>query len=116
MLSLIFLSAAMSILYFYLQTSLAGEKEKYLGIRKIGLSIREINTVVARELAILIFVPFTFAAILLFTVLFSIRDALSPAFIQMTTVGVGVILLLFILSFFIIRRTYLNFQKSEQQR
>lgn len=38
MLSLIFLSAAMSILYFYLQTTLQQEKEKYIGIRKLGLS------------------------------------------------------------------------------
>lgn len=38
MLSLIFLSAAMSILYFYLQTTLIQEKEKYIGIRKLGLS------------------------------------------------------------------------------
>jgi putative ABC transport system permease protein len=108
MLSLIFLSAAMSILYFYLQTSLAGEKEKYVGIRKIGLSMKEIRVIVTRELSILIFVPFTIAAILLFIVLFSIRDALSPAFFQMTTIGVGIILLLFTLSFFIIRKAYLK--------
>lgn len=108
MLSLIFLSAAMSILYFYLQTSLAGEKEKYLGIRKIGLSIKEISSIVTKELAILIFVPFSFAAILLSLVLLSIRDALSLAFFQMTTVGVGIILLLFILSFYIIRKAYLK--------
>ncbi len=106
MLSLIFLSAAMSILYFYLQTSLAGEKEKYLGMRKIGLSMKEMRVIVTRELSILIFVPFTIAAMLLFTVLFSIRDALSPAFFQMTTVGVGIILLLFTMSFFIIRKAY----------
>nr|WP_231686958.1 ABC transporter permease [Bacillus sp. JCM 19034] len=108
MLSLLFISAAMSILYFYLQTSLAGEKEKYWGIRKIGLSMKEISVIVTRELAILIFVPFTLATILLFTVLFSIRDALSPAFFQMTTVGLGIILLLFTLSFIIIRKAYLK--------
>ncbi len=108
MLSLIFLSAAMSILYFYLQTSLAGEKRKYLGIRKIGLSMKEMGVIVTRELSILIFAPFTMAAILLFIVLFSIRDALSPAFAQMTTVGVGIILLLFTLSFLIIRKAYLK--------
>ncbi|MDY7220785.1 FtsX-like permease family protein [Halalkalibacterium halodurans] len=108
MLSLLFLSAAMSILYFYLQTSLAGEKEKYLGIRKIGLSMKEMSVIVTRELSILIFVPFTIATILLFIVLFSIRDALSPAFFQMTNVGLGIILLLFTLSFLIIRKAYLK--------
>ena len=108
MLSLIFLSAAMSILYFYLQTSLAEEKDKYSRIRKIGLSIKEIDVIVKKELAILIFVPFTLATILLFTTLFSIRDLLSKAFLQVTMLGVGVFLILFILSFFIIHRTYLK--------
>ncbi|GIO22686.1 ABC transporter permease [Oceanobacillus sp. J11TS1] len=108
MLSLIFLSAAMSILYFYLQTSLEGEKEKYTGIRKIGLSIKEIRSVVTRELALLIFVPFSFAVILLFVVLFSIRDALSPVFFHMTAIGTGIFLLLFVLSFLIIRKAYLK--------
>lgn len=108
MLSLIFLSAAMSILYFYLQTSLAGEREKYIGIRKIGLSLKEICSVVTKELAILIFIPFVFATVLLFTVLLSIRKTLSPAFFQMTMMGVGIFSVLFILSFVIIRKTYLK--------
>jgi putative ABC transport system permease protein len=43
MLSLIFLSAAMSILYFYLQSNLEEEKNKFAGIRKVGLSIRELT-------------------------------------------------------------------------
>lgn len=108
MLSLIFLSAALSILYFYLQTSLIEEKDKYSGIRKVGLSIKEISSIVKKELAILIFVPFTFATMLLFTVLFSFRDLLSGAFFQVTAAGMGVFLLLFILSFFIIQKTYLK--------
>ncbi|HBJ02863.1 MAG TPA: ABC transporter permease, partial [Lysinibacillus sp.] len=69
MLSLIFLSAAMSILYFYLQTTLLQEKEKYMGIRKLGLSKKELSSVIAKELAILIFVPFTIAILLLLTIL-----------------------------------------------
>lgn len=108
MLSLIFLSAAMSILYFYLQTSVEREKEKYAGIRKIGLSVKEISTIVTKELAILIFVPFTFAAVLLFAVMFSIRHAIPFVFFQMTAAGVGIFFLLFIGSFFIIRRAYLR--------
>ncbi|MGG3890781.1 ABC transporter permease [Metabacillus fastidiosus] len=108
MLSLIFLSAAMSILYFYLQTSLEGEKKKYTDIRKIGLSVKELASVVTRELAILIFMPFTVAATILFVVMFSMRNKISLTFYQMTGLGVVVFLLLFIISFFIIRRIYLN--------
>lgn len=108
MLSLIFLSAAMSILYFYLQTSLEGEKEKYIGIRKIGLSVKEVSSVVTKELAMLVFIPFTFASILLACVMLAMRSLISTSFYEMTAIGISIFLLLFIGSFFIIRRSYLK--------
>ncbi|MGG0889509.1 ABC transporter permease [Cytobacillus horneckiae] len=108
MLSLIFMSAAMSILYFYLQTSLEGEKEKYAGIRKIGFSVKELASVVTKELATLTFIPFTIAALILLATMFFIRNYISSAFYQLTAIGLGIFLFLFIISFFIIRRAYLN--------
>lgn len=108
MLSLIFLSAAMSILYFYLQTSVEGEKAKYTGIRKIGLSVKEVRSIVTKELAMLVFIPFTFASILLVCVMFSMRNMISSSFYEMTAMGISIFLLLFIGSFFIIRRSYLK--------
>lgn len=108
MLSLIFLSASMSILYFYLQTSLAEERKKYLDIRKIGLSIKEIKTVVTKELQMLIFVPFTFATILLFLALFSLRNVIAGVFFRVSAIGVGLFAFLFVLSFFIIRKVYMD--------
>ncbi|MBO0992983.1 hypothetical protein [Bacillus sp. SD088] len=72
------------------------------------LSIKEISSVVTRELAILIFVPFTFATVLLITVLINLRNMIAPAFYQMTAIGVGIFLLLFILSFFTICKAYLK--------
>ncbi|GEC80868.1 hypothetical protein [Lysinibacillus sphaericus] len=86
----------MSILYFYLQTSVEGEKAKYTGIRKIGLSV------VTKELAMLVFIPFTFASILLVCVMFSMRNMISSSFYEMTAMGISIFLLLFIGSFFII--------------
>ena len=108
MLSLIFLSAAMSILYFYLQTSLDAEKVKYLGIRKIGLSVRELSSIVTKELAMLVFIPFTIASILLFGVMFGMRSIISVSFYQMTAIGISLFLLIFIISFLMIRRGYLK--------
>ena len=108
MLSLIFLSAAMSILYFYLQTSLEGERKKYLGIRKIGLSVKEVRSVVSKELAILIFVPFGFASTILFGTLAALRNSISPTFFQMSGIGVSVFFLLFMFSFFILRKVYVT--------
>ncbi|ATI53572.1 FtsX-like permease family protein [Bacillus cereus group sp. BfR-BA-01445] len=108
MMSLIFLSAAMSILYFYLQMALEGEKEKYAGIRKLGFSIKELASVVTKELATLIFIPFVLASILLCGIMFAMRNQFSSALYGVTAIGVGIFLLLFVISFFIIRRSYLK--------
>ncbi|KUF32898.1 ABC transporter permease [Bacillus sp. G3(2015)] len=108
MMSLIFLSAAMSILYFYLQTSIEREKEKYVGIRKIGFSVKELASVVTKELSTLIFVPFTLASVLLGVTTIGLRKHFSFAFYEVTSIGVGIFLLLFVISFFIIRRSYLE--------
>ncbi|MGN7402481.1 FtsX-like permease family protein [Cytobacillus praedii] len=113
-LSLIFMSAAMSILYFYLQTSLEREREKFSGIRKVGFSIKELTTIVTKELATLIFIPFTIAAFILFATLFGMHNHISLAFYQLTAIGLGIFLLLFIISFFFIRTGYLNKLVNEQ--
>ncbi|WP_338652315.1 FtsX-like permease family protein [Lysinibacillus sp. Y5S-8] len=106
MLSLIFLSAAMSILYFYLQTTLLQEKEKYIGIRKLGLSKKELATVIAKELAILIFVPFTIAIMLLLMTLLSMRTMVSTAFLQVSMASSCCFFVLFLISYLFIRKSY----------
>jgi len=106
MLSLIFLSAAMSILYFYLQTTLLQEKEKYVGIRKLGLSKKELFTVVSKELAILIFVPFAIAITMLFATLFAMRTMVSITFLQVSMVSSLCFFALFFGSYIFIRKSY----------
>lgn len=106
MLSLIFLSAAMSILYFYLQTTLLQEKEKYVGIRKLGLSKKELFTVVSKELAILIFVPFAIATTMLFAILFAMRKMVSTSFLQVSMMSSLCFFALFFVSFIFIRKSY----------
>jgi len=106
MLSLIFLSAAMSILYFYLQTTLLQEKEKYMGIRKLGLSKKELASVIATELAILIFVPFTIAILLLLTTLLAMRTMVSTAFLQVSIASSCCFFVLFLISYLWIRKNY----------
>ncbi|MGE7929748.1 FtsX-like permease family protein [Lysinibacillus xylanilyticus] len=106
MLSLIFLSAAMSILYFYLQTTLLQEKEKYVGIRKLGLSKKELFTVVSKELAILIFVPFAIATTMLFATLFAMRTMVSTSFLQVSMMSSLCFFVLFFASYIFIRKSY----------
>ncbi|MCM0624535.1 ABC transporter permease [Lysinibacillus sp. OL1_EC] len=106
MLSLIFLSAAMSILYFYLQTTLQQEKEKYIGIRKLGLSRNELATIITKELAILIFVPFTIAITLLLITLLAMRTMVSTAFLQVSIASSCCFFVLFLISYVLIRKSY----------
>lgn len=106
MLSLIFLSAAMSILYFYLQTTLIQEREKYTSIRKLGLSQKELFTVVSKELAILIFVPFALAITMLFITLFALRTMISITFLQVSMISSLCFLALFMISYLFIRKSY----------
>lgn len=106
MLSLIFLSAAMSILYFYLQTTLQQEKEKYIGIRKLGLSRNELATIITKELAILIFVPFTIAITLLLITLLAIQTMVSTAFLQVSIASSCCFFVLFLISYVLIRKSY----------
>ncbi|AVK82479.1 ABC transporter permease [Lysinibacillus sp. B2A1] len=106
MLSLIFLSAAMSILYFYLQTTLIQEKEKYSSIRKLGLSQKELFIVVSKELAILIFVPFALAITMLFITLLAMRTMVSTTFLQVSMISSLSFLALFIISYLFIRKSY----------
>lgn len=108
MLSLIFLVAAMSILYFYLQSNLSDERKKYQGIRKIGLSKTELKQVISKELRLLIFLPFTLASLLMLSILISLRTELSSVFIQTTLINFSLFLALFIISYFSIRRVYFN--------
>lgn len=108
MLSLIFLSAAMSIVYFHLQTSLEGERIKYAGIRKIGLSLKELAAIVTKELAMLIFVPFVFASGILLAAMGFMSNKISTTMFQVTVLGLGIFSLLFLVSFLIIRREYLK--------
>ncbi|MDP1395433.1 ABC transporter permease [Lysinibacillus capsici] len=106
MLSLIFLSVAMSILYFYLQTTLQQEKEKYIGIRKLGLSRNELATIITKELAILIFVPFTIAITLLLITLLAIQTMVSTAFLQVSIASSCCFFVLFLISYVLIRKSY----------
>ncbi|MGE7842300.1 hypothetical protein ACQKNX_16015 [Lysinibacillus sp. NPDC093712] len=59
---------------------------------------------VTKELAMLVFIPFTFASILLACVMLAMRSLISTSFYEMTAIGISIFLLLFIGSFFIIRR------------
>lgn len=108
MLSLLFISAAMSILYFYLQTIIETEKEKYAAIRKVGLSLKEISTVLKKEIAILIFVPYIIAVVILGIGLIGLRSWISTTFLLMMGCSLIIFLVLFIVGYKLIHKAYLK--------
>ena len=108
MLSLLFISAAMSILYFYLQTIIEAEKEKYAAIRKVGLSLKEISTVLKKELAILIFVPFIIVVGILSIGLIGLSSWISATFLMMMGCCLISFLVLFIVGYKLIHKAYLQ--------
>lgn len=64
--SVIFVIAASSMIYFKLFTELEKECVKFKGIVKIGLSKRELSNIISTQIFILMFVPFLLAITLLF--------------------------------------------------
>lgn len=77
MLSLIFMIAALSMIYFRLITDLDKEREKYKGIMKIGLSKKELSSIVSKQLAELIFVPFVVASLFFLIGVAFLRDVIG---------------------------------------
>ncbi|WP_152393419.1 ABC transporter permease [Paenibacillus guangzhouensis] len=62
--SIIFFVAASSFIYFRMMTEKEKESLKFKGIVKLGLSRKELSTIISSQLAILMFVPFLLAIIL----------------------------------------------------
>src|SRR5699024_9687465 len=58
----IFVSAG-SFLYFRLYTDLDDDKEKFTAISKIGLTTKELNKVISKQMALLFFAPIVVAVI-----------------------------------------------------
>lgn len=106
MLSIIFLSAAVSILYFYLQSTIELEKQKYRGLRKIGLSKKELKRIVHQELGLLIFVPMGLSIVTLGGILVSLRKTLTQSFLMSSLVGIAILASIFTLGYLILSREY----------
>jgi len=63
MLSIIFILAAGSLTYFRLLSNIRGSDKTYINIYKIGLSIREIQSIQSKQFKILFFAPVIFSLI-----------------------------------------------------
>ncbi|MCB2296259.1 ABC transporter permease [Clostridium tagluense] len=96
--SLIFVIAASSMIYFRLITELEKECVKFKGIVKLGLSKKELSRIISTQNFILMFVPFLVALILLFIGIgytsnnsgesyFTVALSCSAAFLMIQSMG-----------------------------
>lgn len=63
--SLIFLVASISLIYFRLYTSLEREKKKYASMYKLGFSQKEMYQTVGRKIRVLLWIPFVLAILIM---------------------------------------------------
>ena len=106
MLSLIFMIAALSMIYFRLITDLEKEREKYKGIMKIGLSKKELSSIVSRQLAVLIFVPFVVASLFFLIGVAFLRDVIGGSLGSVTAASFVIFLVIQCLGYLAVNNRY----------
>ncbi|MFX3635145.1 MAG: ABC transporter permease [Candidatus Pristimantibacillus sp.] len=104
----VFFIAAGSFLYFRLYADLDYDRRQYAILAKVGLTEKELNTIVTRQLAILFFVPTGIAVI---HSLFAFT-ALQSLFYLSVAAELGIVLISFVIAqlayFYLIRQRYLR--------
>ncbi|MGE7920520.1 ABC transporter permease [Viridibacillus sp. NPDC093762] len=106
MLSLIFMIAALSMIYFRLITDFDKEREMYKGIMKMGLSKKELSTVVSKQLFVLMFVPFIVASVFLFIGVDFLEEVMGGSLQTIAIYSFGVFFTIQLLGYLIVNRKY----------
>ncbi|AGK54114.1 FtsX-like permease family protein [Bacillus sp. 1NLA3E] len=110
---IVFFVFASSFLYFRLFTDLEKDQEKYRMLSKLGLSKKELNRVVTREMGVLFFLPFIVAVIHSSVAFVALQQLVGRAVGNISlTQNFEFVLVSFLIFhlvyFFIMRRSYLK--------
>ncbi|ABR49677.1 protein of unknown function DUF214 [Alkaliphilus metalliredigens QYMF] len=108
-LSVIFLLASASMIYFRLVTEKEKEAIKYKNLMKLGLSKKEFSTIHYKNIAILMYVPFIIATIFLFMQNWILISKLNLNYSKVTTISFIIFLVLQTIGYLI---TVKNYKKS----
>ncbi|MGE7718414.1 FtsX-like permease family protein [Priestia megaterium] len=108
MIGLIFIIAAVSIIYFQLITDIEKEREKYRGIRKMGLSKGELSQIVSRQLVILLFVPFTLATIFLGIGVEYLKGLIGDNLADISLLCFGIFFIIQLTGYFLLKTKYVK--------
>ncbi|EID43138.1 FtsX-like permease family protein [Parageobacillus thermoglucosidasius] len=104
--SALFLLAADSILYFKLYNDLEQDSKQYEALSKLGLTLKEMKQIAAKQVAILFFIPFAVATVHAGFAFKMLQNMVSGSVVK---TSVLVILLFFVVQlgyYFLIRSLY----------
>lgn len=104
--SIMFVFAAFSMLYFNLVTEKAKEVELLKGIRKIGMTKREITSMLYKRIGLVMFIPFITASIFMFVGIGILSNIQQESYIGMAMMLWSIFLILQVIGYFFVVVTY----------
>lgn len=105
---IVFFVSAGSFLYFRLYSDLDEDKEKFRAIAKLGLTDRELNRVLTRQMALLFFAPIVVAIVHGAVALTTLSHILQRSLVQESAMVLGIFFLIQLMYFFIVRFFYIK--------
>jgi putative ABC transport system permease protein len=105
---IVFFVSAGSFLYFRLYSDLDEDKEKFRAIAKLGLTERELNRVLTRQIALLFFAPIVVALVHGAVALTTLSHILERTLVQESAFVLSIFFLIQLVYFFIVKFFYIK--------
>lgn len=104
--SLIFLVASISLIYFRLYTSLERERKKYDSMYKLGFSTKEMYRTINRKIKLLLWIPFSIAILIMWAGILYIDSQSAVSSLPMSMKYSIVFIILYFVFYQIVVRVY----------
>jgi putative ABC transport system permease protein len=106
--SILFFLAADSILYLKLYNDLEQDLKQYLSLAKIGLTLKEMKQIAAKQVAILFFVPFAIATVHAGFAFKMLQNMVSGSVLKTSVLVIVIFLVVQLIYYFFIRSLYIK--------
>ncbi|WP_044895149.1 FtsX-like permease family protein [Bacillus alveayuensis] len=106
--SILFFLAADSILYLKLYNDLEQDLKQYLSLAKIGLTLKEMKQIAAKQVAILFFVPFAIATVHAGFAFKMLQNMVSGSVVKISVLVIVIFLVVQLIYYFFIRSLYIK--------
>lgn len=103
---IVFFVSAGSFLYFRLYTDLDDDKEKFLAISKIGLSVKEMKKIISKQIMLLFFAPIVVATIHGAVALTALSNMFGYNLVKQSALVLGTFFIIQVIYFLIVRHFY----------